>query len=405
MQPQPTTNHLLDKLESAASDKLVNLSTLEELKTAAELSEAIANSRKTDSEARHYQRYLRLEGIKSASSLFVPLVSLLTLFGTILIQSYQLSETRQENEDKDWRELLASVKVSVKENVPDVTIAPRIKSFFGSSRYQVQAKEISKRILGQLTFEPGFRDLFETIFGSPTLKEISDTVDIGRTLRITKGAIEARCLNASSEFLSRDDIPTVRFFGLCARQLSDATFSKLVVSQKNADQLLQARQSYFEVLKEQDFIRERIIQVVRNNYTKGKASDTKVDLSRIELAGGDLSGVDFSNFDMSGVVLDYVDLNGAILTPYKGADTLQVWGAAWWKAEKIDPALLKYSVTTGFPYYDQDVRYPPADEPEKTYYYSRVKAFCSPPQDFCDEKNLKYGNKRPERSAPSSTAP
>src|SRR6185437_4836863 len=306
------------RLEASALEKLADVKCLGDLKAATELSASIADAKKTTSEAKNFARQLRLEGLKSFSTILVPIVSLLTLLATVRIQSHQLDEARQENEDKQWRDLLTALKASVKDAGPDVTIAPRIKSFFGSARYAGQAKDISKRVLGQLTYEPGFRDLLETIFGSPNLVEISDTVDIARTLRFTQNGIEARCLNATSpDIVARDDIPTVKFFGLCGNAISDADFAKFVASEKNSDQIIQMRRSYLEVLKEQAVVRDRIVSVFRSNYLEGMPTKERIDVSRVQLQGGDLSGVDFSRFNMSETILNAVKLDGAILTPEK----------------------------------------------------------------------------------------
>jgi hypothetical protein len=397
MTKAPEIDDILNGVEASASGKITSSSTLDELKTAAELYSVVADSRKTNAEAKHYGRYLRLEGLKSASSFLIPIVSLLTLFATVLIQSYQLKESRQESEDKEWRELLVAIKASVKDETPDVTIAPRIKSFFGSAKYQKQANEVTKRILGQLTFEPGFRDLFEAVFGTaPTLDGIADTADIARTLFVTQNSIEARCLSESSDFVSNVALADfgVRYFGLCSRNIPDSEFAKLVTSLKNADKLIQARRTYLEVVKEQYYVRDRIISVLREHYSKGKTNAAKIDLSRMALVGGDLSGVDFSNFDLSGSILDFINFDGAILTPYRGANSVQLWDSAWWKVEKIDQDLLQSSIAKTFPYYAPRVTYPGGDAPERAYYASRVKALCTPAQESCLEEKLKFGERK-----------
>jgi uncharacterized protein YjbI with pentapeptide repeats len=383
----------LQKLEAAASDKIADLKTLDELKNAAELSSFIAAAKKTNTEANNYTRHLRLESVKSLATFLVPIVSLLTLFATILIQSFQLTQTRQESEDKEWRELLTVIKNSAKEDSPDITIAPRLKSFFGSARLGSQTKAISKRMLGQLTYEPGFRDLFEELFGSVTLANIADTIDIARTLRVTQNTFEARCLNASAEVLGRDDIPTVKSYGLCGTAISETDFSKHVLTLKNSDQIIQLRRTYFEVLKEQVFVRDKIVGVLTEGYKKGTSNQQKLDMSKIHLSGGDLSGIDFSNIDLTGSILSFVRLDGAVLTPLKGATTLQMWGSAWWKAERIDQELLKLAVTQTYPNYIKSLHYPKDDEPERSLYVSRIKALCVPMQAFCEEANLKYGDR------------
>jgi hypothetical protein len=397
-QIDPTTGDFFNKIETAAATKVDGATTLEDLKSVAEISASIASAKKTNAEAKNYSRQLRLEGFKSLATFLVPVVSLITLLATILIQSYQLSETRHQNEDTQWRDLLTSIKGIAKEDAPDVTLVPRLKSFFSSARYAPQARDLSKRLLGQLTYDPGFRDLFDSIIGPINLQNIKEAIDVARGLRLTQTGIEARCLSASAEFLNRTDLPTpVKSIGLCgADTVPEAAFAKIITSSSHGEQLIQLRRSFNELLKQQVFLAEKIVYVLRENYTIGNvtSSDQVIDLSNLMLTSADLSHLDFSKFDLSNTIFNAVNLDGAFLTPRLGVRSPQFWSTLWWNADRINQDILAFVVANNFPYYVPDLVYFKNLKPGKDEYFSRIKKLCVPEKEFCKESNLIFGEHR-----------
>src|SRR5262245_44527231 len=100
---------LLENVERAATAKFDNPGTPEEIQAAAGVAKTIAEATKAKVDAQNQLRQLHLERLKSWSVLLVPVVSLLTLLGTVIVQAIQLRQqsesSRSQSEDLEWREL------------------------------------------------------------------------------------------------------------------------------------------------------------------------------------------------------------------------------------------------------------------------------------------------------------
>jgi hypothetical protein len=147
----------MDEIRRAAFDQAAKTGTLDDLEKAASIAKSLAEAQKSASEASNADRQLRFQRITSFSTFLVPIVSLFALLATIYIQSQQLRETRDQNidqldatrhqtEDTQWRDLLTSLRGSADSFDSDVTVAPRLRSFFQSPRCGDQARDISIRL-------------------------------------------------------------------------------------------------------------------------------------------------------------------------------------------------------------------------------------------------------------------
>ena len=148
-------NGLLENVERAAAAKFDNPSTAEEIQAAANVAKTIFEANKAKVDAQNQLRQLQLERLKSWSLVLVPIVSLLTLLGTIIVQAVQLRQqsvsARSQSEDVEWRELLSSVRGPPKNYAADITVSSRLQTFMNSDRYKEQARRLAVRVMGNLT--------------------------------------------------------------------------------------------------------------------------------------------------------------------------------------------------------------------------------------------------------------
>lgn len=386
---------LLQKLEVAADNVATGVApSLDDLKKIADLSKAVADARKANTDARNQSaqiklqtRQLRLERLKSWSTFLVPVVSIVTLLATIIIQSLQLSATRQQNEDTQWRELLSSLNVANKDYAADVTVAPRLLSFLNSERYREQARRISIRLLGQITNEAGFKFLFHTLMASE--KDLESIISIARTLTGTKFSIESECQEITAKY------DYTKFLGLCDLSLTEKQLREMVRSAEDSTRLYALRRAFNGLSAELSFISLELSQLLKAQYgvstgNVGASRDVKVNLSDVYIHGGDFSKIDFSGFNMTNTVMNYLRLDGSILVPSQAAG-LQMAGTAWWKVDAIDEQLMTTFLSAAFPYYAEGVAYPAGDEPTEEVWRSRVAVLCVPLRELCRPENLKFG--------------
>jgi hypothetical protein len=159
--------------------------TADRLEKVAAILKSLSDIRAQESLNESQQRTLRLEGWKSLATVVVPLLTLITLAVTIWIQNSQIQAMREGNEDKQWREALKSFSVKHFDPLADLTADAALKSFYTSPRYRDQAYAMTKIMLGHMTDEEGFRDLYSSAYAYAAWNNIGDIADIDRGVRRT----------------------------------------------------------------------------------------------------------------------------------------------------------------------------------------------------------------------------
>jgi hypothetical protein len=131
----------LKDLEQRTLGEAAKATTVEQISVAATALKTIAEARTALNSDLTARRGYVLEVIKSLSTFLVPIVSLIALATTMVVQTQQIQATRQQTENTEWRDLLSSLKGEPGSVVlKDVTIAPRLTSFSTSTTYGGQAK-------------------------------------------------------------------------------------------------------------------------------------------------------------------------------------------------------------------------------------------------------------------------
>jgi hypothetical protein len=109
----------IDELVEAALQHINPTSSLDDIGKALEIAKTATENAKTNQELRTSVEQMRGERLKTWASILVPIVSILALLATVLTQMYQqhsqLLAGRQQAEDTQWRELLATLQGGLRE--------------------------------------------------------------------------------------------------------------------------------------------------------------------------------------------------------------------------------------------------------------------------------------------------
>lgn len=398
------SDDILDKVETAAANLPVGSSETE-IQAAAGLAKAIAEAQKARADARNQVRQIHLESLKSWSTLLVPIVSLLTLLATIIIQSVQLhsqlESAAHQSEDVQWKDLITSLSKGPFSYASDITVSSQLKTFLKSDRYGEQARDLAIRTMGNLTNFGAFEELFNAAVA--TGKEpLKAAPQVERALTLTRRILENNCHTQAVAM----SMPSDNYFGICQLSLTQADIDKLGKDTKDPNSVYRLRQAYMAVWDEMDFTSRFIAEILRTNRApsaKQRAADV-IDLSYLSLQGADLSGIDFSAVIMTNTVLDYDEMKDAVVTPSK-FDGLDLSTTDWWNAKKIDANLLRTLTQNQFPYYGSwIINYPGDTQVAQNYYETRIKELCVPPADYCKEP-LPFGKPPDQPQAAPASSP
>jgi hypothetical protein len=381
----------LDEIRRAAFDNAAASGTLADIEKAASIAKALAEAEKSASDTRNARRQLRLQVISSLSAILVPVVSLLALVGTIYIQGQQLKETQAQNrtqqEDTQWRDFLNSLSKSPDVFDSDVTVAPRLRSFFHSTRYGDQARDISIRLMGRLTNAAGFRELYDLAFANVTPDGFSQILGIEREITATANDIESECANLTGHY----NLPAEADHGLCTLAIPVQDFTKFT-GPEFPTRVLKLRQALQGSYAVEEFISPKIASYLRENYSVGAATPERrpLDLAQIVLANTELLNVDLSNADIQGTRFQNVNLSGSDLrtTRYLG---VSFFVSSWWDVKTIDQSLLDLLIEYQYPFFSPSFKYAPSLEPTRNHYSARIAELCQPMRAACKPENLKFG--------------
>jgi hypothetical protein len=396
----------IDKLLDTALQTANASGTLDDLNKAADIAKAAAEAGKARADTANSSAQIRLESWKSFATFLVPVVSFLTIAFTVYMQYLQLQETQRQNEATQWREFLTSVSKKRSPNTAqsDPTFAPRLRSFFSSPTYKDQAISISKRMMGGIASDAGFKDLFGVTFVTIGATTLPDVVEIGQLLYSNLSSLYAECaafVDDLDDAIRRKLPETYASLsaGICAPTIPERAIKDLGLNLQQSQKLSQLRRDLAAFESEVRFLSEKLGDLLRANYFVGSPpAKATIRLNRVYILSADLSNVDFSSFDISDTVIDNAILKGAKLTPKVYGHFLDIRGSAWWEASAIDHDALKGLITDYFPYYNMEEDFPENTDVNMEHYRQRILALCIPLQSFCAPDRLPFGKKRPPNS-------
>ena len=341
----------LDDLEKKLIDRAADAASVQEISDVAAALKTVADARSAATPAIvAARRAYTLELIKALSALFVPIVSLLALAGTILVQTQQIAASRQQTENSEWRELLTSIKGEPGSfTVSDVTVAPRLMSFASSPMYGRQAKAIAIRIMGRLRNIEGFQDLLSYVFAEVTAENFADVISVSRALVSTRRHLDEQCDFIVKDYQENDPNRVLR---TCTFSLTDKQFADLNILNKPVrDEIAKIRPIHVSLLWESFYLTQKVIPYLRSVYGKSSSLTPKppLDLSNVWFQNGDFSRMDLSQWDITGSFFTSPNFEGTNLNFQTFPKYTTFDKANWWDAEIINPDLLKWFITNDYP--------------------------------------------------------
>jgi hypothetical protein len=381
----------LEDLQTAMLREAEKASTIDDMSKIAGGLKTIAEARSALSTELTGRRAYLLELIKSLSAFFVPLVSLLALGATVIVQTKQIEATQQQVENSEWRDLLSSLKGPSDSVYTDVTVAPRLKSFASSSTYGEQARQISIRLMGRLSNPDGFEDLFSYVFPVVNNNNISLILDVSRTLNKSKSTVEGKCGPIVANSNEKDEGYILTY---CAEGLDDKEFLALMLNSEVARRVAPFRQSLHDLGRESIYLSQALTPFLRTEYEIGNSQTAKpINLSNVYISNVNLSNLDLSTWDMTNTIFDQVNLAGANLTMSK-FDGVDLRGCNWWDAQAVAPSLLPSLIDRYRPYYVKGSYYPVELDEEK--YKQSVRNLCARMRVACPD-DIGFGQFRPAK--------
>lgn len=249
----------------------------------------------------------RSERMRDYIALLTPLVTIVTLASTLIVQNWQFLRAertkREEALDAQWQDTVKAISSSGALSPAVISLQP----FLHSEKYGDQARGVALNLLENSSDSSFFHSIFGTVLTPVTESNIDRIVGLNRALVARGNPIFTKSYN---------------------KKTGEADFKRL-----SKDEL--AANNY--VLDAFSIIASQIAA-----YMRTKRQGTQIDLSGTHLSNGDFSGIDFGETNLAGIAFYDCDIQNADLsevTQFEGAD---FYGTAWWKAKAINPTLLQH---------------------------------------------------------------
>jgi hypothetical protein len=393
----------IEELVEAALKQVTPNSSLEDIGKALDIAKTAAENAKTNREIKTLPAQMHIESLKTWASILVPIVSILALLATVLIQIYQqhvqFQANRQQSEDTQWRGLLATVKGGTSSAISDISLVPQLKTFFNSPVYGTQAREVSKRLMGNLANDAAFRDLYAAVFPDVQDTKLEDLIDISRMVARTSNELILKCAALSEGLgLSRDPLhipvpadPTdPSGWGICSLLVKEPDAIKILKGINDGPETLYTRHQVMDIAGILFFMSREIISDLKR-YSKDK-SERSVDMSGILIYRSDATGIDFSGFDISRSTFSYVELSDVKLTP-AAFEKFDPENSNWWDVAEINQDLLQELIQIRYPGFIEGEVIVTSVPLTKDYYAHRIEILCNPRIPTCEMANLRFQDK------------
>jgi hypothetical protein len=377
----------LENLTKAAFSKLSEKANLDDLEKAASIAKYAAEAQKAEIEAQNARGTIWGGIGKHLSNIVVPIASLVAVVTTFWIQSNQVSISRQQIQDTEWREFLGSINKSPNYAISEITFVPRLKSFLHSNVYKEQVVDVAKRLLGQLTDRAGFDDLINVVFPPERDVSLSDMKDVLNSLQRTDIAIQITC-NPTDEAFHALKIPGPSLtWGLCDATFTDHQVLEFLETYPDKNKIIQARRDAIATAEEEYDVTRRLLAAIKILLADKK--DATVDMSGVTLMRGDLTGIDLKNVVLTEASCERCDFTGTVLQSERH-QKLNPQNSNWWDADKIDKDLLELFISEYYPGYFERELLVAHKNFSQGYYIDRITKLCAAVGLKCSDLELKF---------------
>lgn len=299
----------------------------------ASLWKTIVEAEKIETETANASKTARFEKLKFWVPIVVSLVTTMALVATLVFQVFQFKENtrlmKESEEDTQWRETLNRAKViDGPEGAFGITL---LKTFFDSTRYGLQAREVAIQILGHMADEDVFDSTFPDLMSRTAWWNLQDIANISKQLNEGYDMADDQLTSLTEE---RDNIK------------SSTNYSKAVIAQrlkstdKEFDNLNHLRTASEHELAT---VSKAVARLLKDPATQHRPRDYDLSLANMQFVSGTgLSGIDLSYAIIRGTDFYKCDVSESDFSNITDFDDSNWKGTAWWRAKKISPELLKY---------------------------------------------------------------
>ncbi|HEX6703892.1 MAG TPA: pentapeptide repeat-containing protein [Albitalea sp.] len=329
---------------------------IEDYKSAADTWKAVAEAWKAQRDAENQQRLIRFEGLKSFATFVVPFLTLLTLLVTIWLQrdatliqrdtarlqAEQVKATIEANEDIQWREAVKALAGS-QSVISGLAAQEMLKPLRETKRYHDKADELAIAVMGRVSDEEGFRDLFDSTFRQQDWSTVAGMLIVARTLAASYHAAADAAKEAERQERSAR---LQRGFMTAAIGGVEATGSKSGNSWGGLPPAFVSIGAANAYVAEMRYVCPKLAAILR----LPRPQKMDLDLSGVMLLDCDLSGTNLSRADLTGAQIQASRFEEVDLSDLRGFKDSKWPSTPWWRAGRIDTRLLALLSKSSYPY-------------------------------------------------------
>lgn len=271
----------------------------------------------------------RSERLKEYVSLLAPIVSVIALAATLIVQGWQFSRTekdkREAAEDAQWADTVKTLSQNSKLSPSAMTLNPFLKS----PKYRDLARSTAIGLLATTSDPVLFTDLFGAAFVPVDWNNLDPVLKLDRQLSLKAFPLWEKTYDAKT---NTNDV------------------AKLSAPEDRE------RYEYLDIALPQ--ICSQVGAVLRTP----RRNDVSPDLSGGLFYDCKWDGVDLSGANLESTDLRSLDLKGANLANISRFDGAYFFAVAWWEAKSISPELLDYLETRSDSQYKETATYGPNSE-------------------------------------------
>jgi hypothetical protein len=303
-------------------------------------------SRKTLADLRSLGRTERTETLRFFVPIIAPLVSAIAVVAALVFQTFQfrantkLQETTVEiqrdtariqaraAEDAEWRQVATTISTGAS-TLTGMTGTAMLLPFIKQGSHTEEARTLATYLLSNTIDYDGFSSLFKTLLdATPTSQRLGLSIHL------------AQMLNGAWSQAEEHKKSVVGPVNEVLYTLPD----------EKGQQVPNPYWISAQVNRQVTLVATAIADSLRSGMV---TSDQQIDLSKCALWDTNWSGVKFPRSDISFSSFANTDLTDADLSRVFAFDRSYWPNTAWWRAKRIQPALLKY-LRESFPFKAQN---------------------------------------------------